>query len=178
MFLFENPSYFRLHIISRKYSVCGRHALQQPISIWLVCISADTHCSPAYVSNSLMTADKGVALCIYKLHLLPYNQLSIRTLFVTRHAQNKKKWNWFSRYFNIVLCTASLWLNLKHFNALFFCCWWWWQIRNGVCTVHKAETICKDNTIKLPKRRNIIFIFQPRECIFVRLVWEGTLLNG
>lgn len=120
MFLFENPSYFRLHIITRKYSVCGRRTLQQPISIWLVCISADTHCSPAYVSNSLMTADKGVTLGIYKLHLLPYNQLSIRTLFVTSHAQNKKKWNWFSRYFNIVPCTASLWLNLKHFNALFF----------------------------------------------------------
>lgn len=107
MFLFENPSYFRLHIISRKYSVCGRHALQQPISIWLVCISADTHCSPAYVSNSLMTADKGVALCIYKLHLLPYNQLSIRTLFVTSHAQNKKKKNGIDFPVILILCRAQ-----------------------------------------------------------------------
>jgi hypothetical protein len=36
-----------------------------------------------------MTADKGVALGIYKLHLLPYNQLSIRMLFVTNHVQDK-----------------------------------------------------------------------------------------
>ena len=118
-FLFENPSYFRLHIIMSKYSVRQRGSFQHPVSIWLVCISADIYCPSVYVSNSLMTTDKGIALSIYKLYLLPYNQRYLLECSLRQITFKIKKRNWFFCYFNIVPHAASLWLNLKHFNALF-----------------------------------------------------------
>lgn len=145
-------------------------SLQLPVSIWLVCVSADIHCPSAYVSNSLMTTDKAVALGIYKLHLLPYNQRYLLECSL-RQITFKIKKNGIDFSVILISCrTQQAFDWTLNTLMLYFCLL---QIRNGVCTRHKAKAICKNNEVKLREKENYPLYFQAKGLCFCKAVVRG-----